>query len=41
MKTKFFAAVMLIVFAAMLTSCYSSRKNGCPTNPTANYKFRG
>jgi hypothetical protein len=40
MKIKLLAFVLLIVaFAA--SSCYSSRKNGCPMNQQANYKFRG
>jgi hypothetical protein len=41
MKNKFIAALMLIVMALAVTSCYSSRKSGCPMNPQSNYKFRG
>ncbi len=41
MKAKFLAALMLIVVTIVVTSCYSSRKSGCPGNPQANYKFRG
>lgn len=41
MKNKVLAALMLICMAVMVTSCYSSRKSGCPSNPQANYKFRG
>ena len=41
MKDKFLAALMLIVVTIVVTSCYSSRKSGCPGNPQANYKFRG
>ena len=41
MKAKFLAAVMLLLAAVIVTSCYSSRKQGCPGNPQASYKFRG
>jgi len=40
MKTRFFALIVLLVFAATISSCYSSRKYGCPGNPTASTKFR-
>ncbi len=41
MKNKFFAALLLFILAISVTSCYSSRKQGCPGNPNANYKFKG
>jgi len=41
MKNKFLAAFLLIIVALSVTSCYSSRKQGCPMNAQANYKFRG
>ena len=41
MKNKFFAVVLLVVTAIIMTSCYSSRKQGCPGNPQANFKFKG
>ena len=41
MKNKFLAALLLIITAVTVTSCYSSRKSGCPANPQASYRFRG
>ncbi len=42
MKTRSLIALLMIALTAVLaTSCYSSRKNGCPGNPQANYRFRG
>ena len=39
MKNKFLAILMILV-AVAVTSCYSSRKNGCPMNQQATSKFR-
>ncbi len=37
MKMKsFFAAFLLVVLALAVTSCYSSRRNGCPATWTSN-----
>lgn len=41
MKNISLVALFLILLTVVATSCYSSRKNGCPNNPQANYKFRG
>jgi hypothetical protein len=41
MKMKFLTALVLIVMALVISSCYSSRKSGCPANPQSNYRFRG
>jgi hypothetical protein len=41
MKNKIVNALMLILVTVAISSCYSTRKSGCPGNPTANYKFRG
>jgi hypothetical protein len=42
MKNKFLAAFLLIVVAMAVTSCYSSRKQGCPmNNAQANSRFKG
>lgn len=41
MKNKALLILTLFVLAITATSCYSSRKNGCPGNPQANYRFRG
>ncbi|HKB43821.1 MAG TPA: hypothetical protein VKC90_05515 [Chitinophagaceae bacterium] len=41
MKNKFLAALMLIITTVAITSCYSSRKSGCPANPQSSYRFRG
>jgi hypothetical protein len=41
MKNKFFATILIVLVALVATSCYSSRKGGCPGNPQANYKFKG
>ncbi|MGN6293823.1 MAG: hypothetical protein ACTHMV_13850 [Chitinophagaceae bacterium] len=42
MKIKtFFAAFLLVVLAIAATSCYSSRKNGCPATWSSNSRFRG
>ena len=41
MKNKFLLAVLLFAVVATITSCYSSRKSGCPTNVNSNAKFRG
>ncbi len=41
MKNKFFATILIVITALVITSCYSSRKQGCPGNPQANFKFKG
>ncbi|GEM_PF-1081467 len=43
MKTKYFAfAAMIVMVAALFTSCAASRKSGCPGNPTSSTaRFRG
>jgi len=41
MKNKIYATVLIVLFAIGLSSCYSSRKQGCPANVQGNYKFRG
>jgi hypothetical protein len=41
MKNKFLAAILIVIVALITTSCYSSRKQGCPGNPNANFKFKG
>jgi hypothetical protein len=41
MKNKFFVLVLLALTAIAISSCYSSRKSGCPMNPQNNYRFRG
>jgi len=41
MKNKFLAAFLLLMMAVAVTSCYSSRKSGCPMNANSNAKFRG
>ncbi|MGZ5219091.1 MAG: hypothetical protein ACXWV6_06360 [Chitinophagaceae bacterium] len=41
MKNFSVVALLLIVVTVLSTSCYSSRKNGCPGNPQANFKFKG
>jgi len=41
MKNKFLSLLVLALVAIFVTSCYSSRKQGCPGNPQGNYKFRG
>jgi hypothetical protein len=41
MKKSFFSILALTLAAIIITSCYSSRKSGCPANPQANYRFRG
>jgi len=41
MKNKFIAFVLLIVLAVGFSSCFSSRKSGCPGNPQSNFKFKG
>ncbi len=41
MKNKFLAAILLVIVALAVTSCYSSRKQGCPMNAQSNSKFRG
>lgn len=41
MKNKLLAAILLFTVALAVTSCYSSRKQGCPMNQQASYKFRG
>lgn len=35
--------LLFLLIATILTSCYGSRKNGCPTSLDGNpkYKFRG
>jgi len=41
MKNKLYAVLMIILLAVVVSSCYSSRKSGCPMNPQSNYKFKG
>ena len=41
MKNKFLTAVLFLIIAIAITSCYSSRKAGCPTNMNSNAKFKG
>ncbi|MDP4262328.1 MAG: hypothetical protein Q8941_07335 [Bacteroidota bacterium] len=41
MKTRLLTILALIILAITITSCYSSRKSGCPMNPQSNYKYRG
>jgi hypothetical protein len=41
MKNKFIALVMIVLAAIAISSCYSSRKSGCPMNPQSNYRFKG
>ncbi|HKZ65645.1 MAG TPA: hypothetical protein VJ111_04790 [Chitinophagaceae bacterium] len=41
MKKLSFAALLLLAVTILTTSCYSSRKNGCPGNPQGSYKFKG
>ncbi len=41
MKKFAFVALLLMAVSVFASSCYSSRKNGCPGNPQGNYKFRG
>lgn len=37
MKKIFFALLVLITMAALFTSCYTSRKSGCPMNEKIIY----
>jgi len=41
MKNKFIVALVLLFMAIAVTSCYSSRKTGCPANMNSNARFRG
>ncbi|MGK2864397.1 MAG: hypothetical protein ACSLE0_20870 [Chitinophagaceae bacterium] len=41
MKNFSFTALFLIILTLVGTSCYSSRKNGCPGNPQGSYRFKG
>ncbi|MET0394641.1 MAG: hypothetical protein ABW019_15965 [Chitinophagaceae bacterium] len=41
MKNKLVALVMLLVLSVLATSCYSSRKTGCPGVQNANSRFKG
>jgi hypothetical protein len=41
MKNKFLVVVFLALAAVAMSSCYSSRKSGCPMNPQSSYRFRG
>lgn len=42
MKTKYFTlAAVVVMVAALFTSCAASRKTGCPGNPTSSARFRG
>lgn len=40
MKNSLLTALLLVLMAVVITSCYATRKTGCPENPTANHKFR-
>lgn len=41
MKNKTISLLLLTVLTLIFTSCFSSRKTGCPGNPQGNYKFKG
>jgi len=41
MKTKLFALAALLTLVIAATSCYSSKKTGCPGNPGTSARFRG
>jgi hypothetical protein len=41
MKNSLYSIIAVILLAVVITSCYSSRKTGCPGNPTGNFKFKG
>lgn len=41
MKNKFLLLTILALVAIVISSCYSSRKSGCPMNPQGNYRYRG
>jgi len=41
MKNKFLTLILLALVALAISSCYSSRKSGCPMNPQSSYRFRG
>ncbi|HYM93490.1 MAG TPA: hypothetical protein VET23_05075 [Chitinophagaceae bacterium] len=41
MKNRFLAVLALLGVIVIITSCYSSRKYGCPANPQTNTRFRG
>lgn len=40
MKNRLLVVFLLFVAALVVTSCYSSRKQGCPM-VNGNYKFKG
>ncbi|HMU45839.1 MAG TPA: hypothetical protein PKC72_05685 [Chitinophagaceae bacterium] len=40
MKNRFLIAFLLLIATIAISSCYSSRKQGCPMNAQANYKFK-
>ncbi|HPG11649.1 MAG TPA: hypothetical protein PLU37_08980 [Chitinophagaceae bacterium] len=41
MKNRILAAFLILTAVLFLSSCYTSRKQGCPANPTSNYRFKG
>jgi len=41
MKKTFLYILTAILLTGIISSCYSSRKTGCPMNVQSNARFRG